>query len=51
MGQNDILELVYVWFVFGFVSLPLVDTYFKPRISDILTHLKIEVRDTLKKTK
>lgn len=37
--------MLCLWFIFGLVSLPSVDMYFKIGLADILTLIKIEVRD------
>ena len=43
--RDNILGLIAMWFVFGLVSLPSSDMYFNVGIGNILTLLKIEVRD------
>ena len=43
--RDDILGLIAMWFIFGLVGLPSSDMYFNLGIGNILTLLKIEVRD------
>ena len=43
--RDDILGLIAMWFIFGLVALPSSDMYFNVGIGNILTLLKIEVRD------
>ena len=43
--RDDILGLIAMWFIFGLVALPSSDMYFNVGIANILTLLKIEVRD------
>ena len=43
--RDDILGLITMWFIFGLVTLPSSDMYFNVGIGNVLTLLKIEVRD------